>query len=80
MEDIIDKIMAELESDPAIDAKSLNLVLTSKGFLKRRKILNVHGTTESAAEKERAMKIVQRQVGDTYDVADKIVVVGEPNR
>jgi hypothetical protein len=80
MEDIIDKIMAEFESDPTIHTKSLNLVLTSKGFLKRRKILNVYGTTESAAEKDRAMKIVQRQAGDNYDVADKIVVIGEPGR
>lgn len=78
--DIVDKIMAEFESDPTIDAKSLNLVLTSKGFLKRRKILNVYGTTESENEKEKAMKIVQRQAGDNYDIADKIVVVGEPNR
>lgn len=76
MTDIIDKIMAEFESDPTIHAKSLNLVVGSKGFLKRRKILNVYGTTESAAEKDRAMKIVQRQAGDSYDVENKIVVVG----
>jgi len=80
MTDIVDKIMAEFESDPMIHAKSLNLVVGSKGFLKRRKTLNVYGTTESATEKERAMKIVQREVGDNYDVADKIVVTGEPGR
>lgn len=77
MTDIIDAIMAELESDPTINAKSLNLVVASSGFLKRRKILNVYGTTESKVEKERAMSIVQRQAGDTYDVEDKIVVIGE---
>ena len=80
MPDIVDKIMAEFESDPLIHAKSLNLVVASKGFMKKRKILNVYGTTESATEKERAMKIVQRQAGDNYDVADKIVVIGEPSR
>jgi hypothetical protein len=53
------------------------LVVASKGFLKRRKILSVYGTTESAAEKDRAMQIVKRQAGDNYDVADKIIVVGQ---
>jgi hypothetical protein len=32
--DIVDKIMAKFESDPTIRAKSLNLVIASKGFLK----------------------------------------------
>jgi len=76
MVDVIDKIMAELESDPMIHAKSLNLVVGSKGFLKRRKTLEVLGTTESTSEKERAIRIVQRQAGDSYDVEDKIVVIG----
>ena len=80
MADIVDKIMAEFESDPLIHAKSLNLIVGSKGFLKRRKTLEVLGTTESAAEKERAIKIVQRQAGDVYDVEDKVVVVGERGR
>jgi hypothetical protein len=78
MTDIVDKIMAEFESDPMIHAKSLNLVVGSKGFLKRRKVMNVCGTAESANEKERALEIVQRQVGDNYDVADKIVVIEKP--
>jgi len=76
MADIVDKIMADLESDPIIHAKSLNLVVGSKGFLKRRKTLEVLGTTESTAERDRAMKIVRRQAGDTYDVEDKVVVIG----
>lgn len=80
MADIVDKIMAELESDPMIHAKSLNLVVGSKGFLKRRKTLEVLGTTDSTAEKDRAMKIVQRQAGDNYDVENKIVVVGQTDR
>ncbi len=80
MGDIVDKIMAEFESDPLIHTKSLNLVVASKGFLKKRKILNVYGTTESATEKERAIKIVQRQAGDSYDVEDKVVVIGEQAR
>ena len=77
MSDITDKIMAELETDPLIHAKSLNLVLGSKGFLKRRKILTVFGTAESPGEKDRALKIVQRQVGDNFDIEDKVVVIGE---
>ncbi len=75
--DIVDKIMGELESDPAIHVKSLNLVVGTKGFLRRRKILEVLGTAESPTEKDRALQIVQRQAGDGYDVEDKIVVIGD---
>ena len=70
MEDIVDKIVAELESDPTIIAKSLNLVMTSQGFLKRRRILNVHGTVGSATERDRAITIVQRQAGNNYLAID----------
>ncbi len=77
MGDIVDKIMAEFESDPMIHAKSLNIVPGSKGFLQRRKTLNVYGTAESPAEKDRAVTIVQRQAGNVYEVVDKIVVLGE---
>jgi hypothetical protein len=74
MVDIINKIMAEVESDPTTNAKEICLDITSKGFLKRRKTLNVHGSVKSAAEKDRVMKIVQREAGDNYDVVDKLAV------
>ena len=74
MADIITKIMAEIESDPTINAKDISLDMTAKGFLKRRKTLNVHGKVWSAAEKDRVMKIVQREAGDNYDVSDKLAV------
>ncbi len=77
MSDIIDKIMAELESDPLIQVKSLNLVVDTRGFLNRRKVLSVFGTAETSGEKDRALKIVQKQAGEKYEVADKIVVIGE---
>lgn len=80
MADIVDKIMAEFESDPMIHTKSLNVVVGSKGFLKRRKTMEVLGTAESKAEKDRALRIVQSQAGGGYDVEDKIVVIGEPGR
>ena len=74
MADIIGKIMAEIESDPTLNAKDISLDMTSKGFLKRRKTLNVHGTVGSTAEKDRVMKIVQREAGDNYDISDKLAV------
>jgi len=72
---IVDKIMSEIEADLTIDAKEINLVITSKGFLKRRKILSVFGEVQSAAEKKRVLEIVNKQAGNTFDVADKIVVL-----
>ena len=79
MVDIVDKIMAEFESDPIIHAKSLKLAVVPRGFLRCRKVMNVYGKAESAREKERALEIVHRQVGDDYEVANRIVVTGEPN-
>lgn len=75
MKDLIDQIMAELESDPLIDAKEINLDLEHKGFIKRRKILNVNGMVKSTAEKDSVIRIVKRQAGTKYDVLDKLVVM-----
>lgn len=75
MKDLIAEIMAEIESDPTIDAKEVNLDLKSKGFLKRRKILTVNGVVKSTAEKNAVMGIVKRQAGDNYDLNDKLVVM-----
>jgi hypothetical protein len=74
MSDIVEKIMAEFESDPTINAKNLNLLLTSRGIIKRRQTLNVFGSVGSTAEKDKIVRIVNRQAGTRYDVADKIVV------
>jgi hypothetical protein len=76
MEDIIGKIIREIESDPTINAKEVCLDMESKGFLKRRKALNVHGTVAFLAEKDRVMTIVNREAGDNYDVEDRLSVKG----
>jgi len=74
MADIIAKIIAEIESDPTTNAKEISLDVTSKGFLKRRKTLNVRGSVKSTVEKDRVMKIIQREAGDNYDIGDKLAV------
>ena len=72
---IVDTIMSDIEADPTIDAKEVNIVVTFKGFVKRRKILNVYGEVQSMAERDRVLEIVKRHAGDNFDVADKIVVL-----
>ena len=74
MVDITNRIIAEIESDPTINSKEICLDITSKGFLKKRKTLNVHGSVKSTLEKDRVMKIVQREAGDNYDIEDKLAV------
>jgi len=74
MSELIDKIMSEIESDPGIDAKTISLDVLSQGFLKKRKILKINGMVESAAEKNKILKIVKRQTSDDYDIADKLIV------
>jgi hypothetical protein len=75
MAELIDKIMAEIESDPLINAKEITLDIQSKGFLKRTKILNVNGLAESIAERDAVMKLVQHHAGDNYEVVNKMVVM-----
>jgi hypothetical protein len=75
MLDLIDKIISEIESDPRIDAREISLDITSKGFLKKRKTLNINGMMESNIEKDRVLEIVKKQAGNNYDVADKLVIV-----
>ena len=75
MMDLIDKIMSEIESDPRINAREINLDITSRGFLKKRKTLKVYGMLGSNAEKDRVLEIVKKNAGNNYDVADKLVIV-----
>jgi hypothetical protein len=51
--ELVDRIMAEIESDPTIDSKEVNIVITSKGILKRRKTLSVFGEVQSESEKNK---------------------------
>jgi hypothetical protein len=75
MAELIDKIMAEIDSDPTISAKEITLDIQSKGFLKRTKILNINGLATSVAERDAIMKLVQHHAGDNYEVVNKLVVM-----
>ena len=75
MADLIEKIMSEIESDSTINAREISLDMTSKGFLKKSRTLNINGMVESPAEKGRVVEIVKKHAGDNYQVADRIVVL-----
>ena len=66
MADLIEKIMSEIESDRAINAREISLDMTSKGFLKKSRTLNNNGMVESPAEKSRVVEIVKKHAGDNY--------------
>ncbi len=74
MTELTDTIMSEIESDPAIDAKSISLAVESGGIFKRRKILKINGIVDSPKEKDRILQIVRRQASDRYDIASKLIV------
>jgi hypothetical protein len=75
MVDQIDKIMSEIESDPTINAREISLIITSKGLLKKNRILNINGLVESDTEKNRVMEIVKKHAGHEYEVADRVIVL-----
>jgi hypothetical protein len=75
MQDLIDKITSEIESDPRIDAREISFDIRSKGFLKKSRTLKINGMVESAAEKDKVLEIVKKYTGKDYDVADRIVIL-----
>jgi hypothetical protein len=74
MTGIVERIMAEFESDPTINVRSLNVVLSSHGIIKKRQTLDVYGEVGSPVERSKILGIVQRQAGTSYEVEDKMVV------
>jgi hypothetical protein len=75
MADLIDTIMAAIGSDPTITAKGITLDTESKGFLKRKKVLNINGLVATLAERNAVMQVVLHHVGDSYEIVNKLVVM-----
>jgi hypothetical protein len=70
MKDIERFIMADLENEPLIDAAKIGVeIRKGKGLFNRRQVVHIFGSVASEEGRQKALKIVERQVGDLYDVA-----------
>jgi len=70
MKDIERFIMADLENEPLIDAAKIGVeVRKGKGLFNRRQVLHVFGSVASDEARNKALKIVEKQAGDIYDVS-----------
>lgn len=69
MKDIERFIMADLENEPMVDAAKLGVeVRKAKGLFNRRQVLHIFGSVHSEEAKQKALRIVEKQAGDMYDV------------
>ncbi len=71
--DITKRVMADIESDPEIDAWDIMLEESGRGFTKK-KTLRVSGVVSDGAQKDRLLKLVQRRAGDSYAIMDNLFV------
>jgi hypothetical protein len=72
MKDIERFIMADLENEPLVDAAKLGVeVRKAKGLFNRRQVLHIFGSVHSEEAKQKALRIVERQAGDVYDVVSE---------
>ena len=56
-----------LNHDILLEAKA-------KGFIRRRKFIRIHGTTDSQVSKDKVTRIAEHHVGDNFDVINELNV------
>lgn len=70
MKDIERFILADLENEPLVEAAKLGVeVRKGKGLFNRRQVLHVFGSVATEEGKKAALRIVERQAGDLYDIS-----------
>ncbi len=75
MPDIVQTILSNIEDDPTLKVRKLDVRLVKgKGLFNRRKVVQVTGEVDSEQSKTKVIQIAQRWAGDNYDVVNKISV------
>ena len=76
MKDIERFIMADLEHEPLVDAAKVGVeIRKGKGLFNRRQVIHLFGTVASDEARDRAVRIVRKQAGDSYDVSDEALKI-----
>jgi GTP cyclohydrolase II len=74
MDRIVEMILRDIEDDASINGRGVNIELSGKGLLKRRKSLRLLGSVESEAERQKIRRIAERHAGAQAQVLDEIEV------
>ncbi|UCF99961.1 MAG: hypothetical protein JSV89_10595 [Spirochaetaceae bacterium] len=74
MERVIEMVLREIEDDISINGRGVNVELSGKGVLKRRKTIRLIGSVDSEAQRQKVKRIAEHHAGDQYTVLDELSV------
>ncbi len=74
MDRVVELILRDIEDDNSINAHGVNVELSGKGFLKKKKSVRLLGSVNSKIEKEKVKRIAEHHAGDQYQVLDELTV------
>lgn len=74
MERVIEMILREIEDDISINGRGVNVELSGKGVLKRRKAIRLIGSVDSELQKQKVKGIAEHHAGDQFTVLDELSV------
>ena len=65
-------ILDDIGSDASVDSSGIDLEITSRGLLKRRKVIRLFGTVKTEEEKNKVTRIAERHTGEDYSVINNL--------
>jgi osmotically-inducible protein OsmY len=74
MDRVVELILRDIEDDNSINAHRVNVELSGKGFLKKKKSVRLFGSVNSKVEKEKVRRIAEHHGGDQYQVLDELTI------
>ena len=75
MPDVVQTILSNIEDDPIIKVKRLDVrIIRGKGLFNRRKIIEIRGTADTDKTKGKIGEIAARWGGENFDIANEITV------
>ncbi len=74
MSDVIDMIQRDIEDDDSIKSHDIMLETKAQGFIRRRKFIRIHGSTDSQLAKDKVTRIAERHAGDNFGIVNELAV------
>ena len=74
MERVVEMILRDIEDDHTINAHGVNVELSQKGLLKRRKSVRLIGSVDSEMQRQKVRRIAEHHAGDQYEIQDELTV------
>jgi osmotically-inducible protein OsmY len=74
MDKVVELILRDIEDDNSINSRGVNVELSGKGFLKRKKSVRLFGSVDSKMDKEKVKRIAEHHTGDQYQVLDELTI------